>query len=50
MAIVGEKEAEEKTVSLRRRIIGDQGAVHIKQLLESLNSEIKKRSLPHRES
>jgi len=50
MAIVGEKEAEEKTVSLRRRIIGDQGAVHINQLLESLNSEIKKRSLPHRES
>ncbi|MBC8346746.1 MAG: threonine--tRNA ligase [Candidatus Marinimicrobia bacterium] len=50
MAIVGEKEAEENTVSIRRRIIGDQGAIPIDQLLENLKSEIKQRSLPHRES
>ncbi len=50
MAIVGEKEASEDTVSVRRRFIGDQGSVSTAQLLDSLNSEIKQRSHPHRES
>ena len=50
MAIVGKKEAEENTVSTRRRFIGDQGAIKTDQLLKNIISEIKQRSLPHRES
>ena len=50
MAIVGKKEAEENTVSIRRRFIGDQGAIKTDQLLKNIISEIKQRSLPHRES
>jgi threonyl-tRNA synthetase len=42
MMIVGEKEANENTVSVRRRFIGD--------LLSSLMSEVNKRSQPHREN
>jgi len=50
MAIVGEKEAENNTVSTRRRFIGDQGVIKTDQLLKNIISEIKQRSLPHRES
>ena len=50
MVIVGKKEAEENTVSTRRRFIGDQGAIKTDQLLKNIISEIKQRSLPHRES
>ena len=50
MAIVGEKEAENNTVSTRRRFIGDQGAIKTDQLLKNIISEIKQRRLPHRES
>ena len=50
MAIVGKKEAEENTVSTRRRFIGDQGVIKTDQLLKNIISEIKQRSLPHRES
>jgi len=50
MAIVGKKEAEQNTVSTRRRFIGDQGAIKTDQLLKNIISEIKQRSLPHRES
>ena len=50
MAIVGKKEAEENTVSTRRRFIGDQGVIKTHQLLKNIISEIKQRSLPHRES
>lgn len=50
MLIVGEKEAEDKTVSIRRRLVGDQGAVQVGDLLSNLSSEIKQRSMPHRES
>jgi threonyl-tRNA synthetase len=50
MAIVGEKEATENSVSIRRRLIGDQGAENTDKLLESLYSEIKQRSQPHLES
>jgi len=50
MAIVGEKEAAENTVSVRRRLIGDLGIEKANDLLESLISEIKQRSQPHLES
>ena len=50
MAIVGKKEAEQNTISTRRRFIGDQGAIKTDQLLKNIISEIKQRSLPHRES
>ena len=50
MAIVGKKEAEENTVSTRRRFIGDEGVIKTDQLLKNIISEIKQRSLPHRES
>ena len=50
MVIVGEKEAAEKTVSVRRRFIGDQGSIKVAQLLKTLNNEHKQRSQPYRES
>ncbi|MEA1881262.1 MAG: threonine--tRNA ligase [Candidatus Marinimicrobia bacterium] len=50
MAIVGEKEATDNTVSIRRRFIGDKGAVNSSLLLESLLSEIKQRSQAHHKS
>ena len=50
MVIVGEKEASEKTVSVRRRFIGDQGSIKVEQLLKTLNDENKQRSQPYRES
>ena len=50
MIIVGEKEASEKTVSVRRRFIGDQGSVKVEQLLKTLYDENKQRSQPYRES
>ena len=50
MIIVGEKEASDNTVSIRRRLMGDQGTVNVEELLTNLISEIKQRSQPHRES
>jgi len=50
MVIVGEKEASEKTVSIRRRFIGDQGSVKVEQLLKTLYDENKQRSQPYHES
>ena len=50
MIIVGEKEASDNTVSIRRRLMGDQGSVNVEKLLTNLISEIKQRSQPHRES
>ena len=50
MLIVGEKEAESNTLSVRRRLVGDQGAFEVDKLLSTLSSEIKQRSKPHRES
>tara|TARA_B100001179_G_scaffold71134_1_gene49756 strand:+ start:1752 stop:3707 length:1956 start_codon:yes stop_codon:yes gene_type:complete len=50
MIIVGEKEASDNTVSIRRRLMGDQGTINVEELLTNLISEIKQRSQPHRES
>jgi threonyl-tRNA synthetase len=43
MLIVGQKEAESQTVSLRSRKEGDQGAVDVQVLLEQLLKEIKEK-------
>ena len=44
MLIVGEKEAEAGTVSVRRRHQGDLGAMDVAELIDLLNDEIKQRS------
>ncbi len=44
MLIVGEKEAEAKTVSLRRRHQGDLGSKPLDDLIDTLHDEINKRS------
>ena len=44
MLIVGEKEAEAGTVSVRRRHQGDLGAMDVTELIDLLNDEIKQRS------
>ena len=44
MLIVGEKEAQSETVSLRRRLIGDKGSVEVNTLIEDLKNEITERS------
>ena len=47
MLILGEKEKNEKTVSLRRRFDGDMGKLHLNELKEILLTEIKNRRLTH---
>jgi threonyl-tRNA synthetase len=47
MLILGEKEKNEKTVSLRRRFDGDVGKLHLNELKEILLTEIKNRRLTH---
>ena len=49
MLIVGEKEASNNTVSLRRRFEGDTGAYSLDTLINELNDEIKHRRLSHSE-
>jgi threonyl-tRNA synthetase len=44
MLIVGEKEAEAETVSVRRRHKGDLGVMDVSELTGLLNEEIKQRS------
>ena len=48
MLIVGEKEVEEKTISVRRRFEGNAGTIGIDELKLDLINEIKNRSLSHR--
>jgi threonyl-tRNA synthetase len=47
MLILGEKEKNEKTVSLRRRFDGDMGKLRVEELKEMLLKEIKNRRLTH---
>jgi threonyl-tRNA synthetase len=44
MLIVGEKEAEAGTVSVRKRHQGDLGSIPLNDLIHSLQEEINKRS------
>ena len=46
MAIVGKREAEQGTVSLRERTQGDLGAITIEALLNRLREEVAQRKLP----
>ena len=47
MLVVGEKEANEKTVSVRRRFEGDSGVQSVDSLKDQLVEEIKQRRLSH---
>jgi len=49
MLIVGTKEAENGTVSVRRRFEGDLGPVRLETLIPELKDEIKNRSVTHRQ-
>ena len=48
MLIVGEKEAENNTVSVRKRFEGDMGIMPLEDLRDQLLDEIKYRRLTHR--
>ena len=48
MLIVGEKEAKDNTVSVRRRFAGDTGAESLDNVKDQLLNEIKNRRLTHR--
>ena len=48
MLIIGEKEVEEKKISVRRRFEGNTGTIGIDELKLELIKEIKTRSLSHR--
>ena len=50
MLIVGEKEEKNNSATVRRRFVKDQETINLDSLMDSLNSEINKRSLPYRES
>ena len=50
MLIVGENEEKNNSLSIRRRLLGDQGSVNVDKFLSELLFEIKQRSMPHRES
>ena len=47
MLIVGPKEAENNTVSVRRKFSGDLGTIDQDMLISQLVKEIKDRSLTH---
>ena len=50
MAVIGEKEAQNNTLSIRRRFVGDQGELSIDKIINDLTKEIKQRSQPYRKS
>ena len=50
MAVLGEKEAQNNTLSIRRRFIGDQGELSIDKIINDITKEIKQRSQPYRKS
>ena len=50
MAVIGEKEAQNNTLSIRRRFVGDQGEFSIDKIINDLTKEIKQRSQPYRKS
>ena len=48
MLILGEKEAKEKTVSVRRRFEGNLGTLEVNELITMLSDEIKQRRNSYR--
>ena len=45
MLVVGQKEEEEKTVSVRSRFAGDEGASSVESFIESIQKEIEEKAL-----
>ena len=45
MLVVGQKEEEEKTVSVRSRFAGDEGASSVENFIESIQKEIEEKNL-----
>ena len=45
MLVVGQKEEEEKTVSVRSRFAGDEGASSVESFIESIQKEIEEKNL-----
>ena len=45
MLVVGQKEEEEKTVSVRSRFAGDEGASSVESFIESIQKEIEEKKL-----
>ena len=43
MLIIGEKESQSETVSVRRRLIGDKGSIEFNALIKDLKQEINER-------
>ena len=48
MLIVGEKESNDGTVSIRKRFVGDLGVENLSTFKQKLIDEIKNRRLAHR--
>ncbi len=48
MLILGPKEEENETISVRRKLFGDLGSINKNMLISELSKEIKDRSLTHR--
>ena len=48
MLILGPKEEENETISVRRKLLGDLGSINKDLLISELSKEIKDRSLTHR--
>ena len=48
MLILGPKEEENETVSVRRKLLGDLGSINKDMLISELSKEIKDRSLTHK--
>jgi threonyl-tRNA synthetase len=44
MAVIGKKETEEGTISLRKHTVGDLGAMTLDEAIEKLNSEVENKS------
>ena len=44
MAIVGKKEAEEGTISLRKHTVGDTGSLKFGEIVENLRNEVLNKS------
>ena len=45
MIIVGEKEVNDKSISVRRKFSGDMGSLKLDAFIDSINEEIHNRSI-----
>ncbi len=45
MAIIGEKEVSDNTVSVRRKFKGDQGSLKLNDFIQNIKKEIDNRTL-----